>query len=244
MKDEVKYIIKMIKREIPEIAILSLIGSYKFGGSAGDIDIFLILAEEEENEDEIFRKMDVLIEILDGASEDNVLISHFNITKILSAEAYKECYKKDISQVHLLFYPTVKEFITWENPWVVKSICEDAINNLICGDRNILLRILDENRNKLSLESLYSFTLERLLNSFVFIPNPVNAVTNFEIKMVNYCLKNIERITGEAKIPNEAKEKIKKEVEEIKILNELKNSSRVEVRKNVLKLLSEVSRFI
>lgn len=202
-----------LKKSSLRINLFSIVGSKSIGKETGDLDFFIILGQNNEEEEIIFDRYTELLEILDNINtefqEEGILVSFFptfrleEVTRKLTE--VKENSQDEKILVHLLIYPTKETFKKWEKPMVARNMAKEA--ELIIGDKNELISVVEKidvppRKERLNyLENLLYETIQYVKLGTI----PEDTVRKEGLQKLQYITKYtaIEYISDEEETPDE-----------------------------------------
>jgi len=193
-----KEIVKKIRLAVSDHLLLVLTTDHL--NSSHDVDLFIILNNSPPDDPYNMRAYFKLVEVLKQTVSEiekkyNVHIVDFSTFRIeeYHVNLFESFFNQKVRRLHLMIYPTLRQFLLWENPSIILSIC--TYYSLLYGDESIINKI-KENIEPSPLEEriqpLISLLFETYRNIKIkkTVSSQVYKVLLAEgIKKLEYCLK-------------------------------------------------------
>lgn len=165
-----------------------------------DIDLFIILDNPPKNDPYNIKSYIKVVEAIKTVEKEIWEETEFHIIDFSTIRIEEYHCKKAVFineekkfNLHLLIYPTVDHFLTWENPSVILSICK--YHNLLYGDKDTLQNLIKRikiNSFEERIQPLISLLFETYRNIiyYVEVPKELDGILMSEgINKLKYILK-------------------------------------------------------
>ena len=135
---------EITQKEFCGVSLVSFLGSESENNITefSDLDVLIILdnppPDDPTNSRSYFRLVSILKDIQERFNKKGIHFCIFpthRVEEFTRKFAYVE-YASKHSLIHLLVYPSLKSFVSWELPNIVESIC--ATGEIIFGNKSIL----------------------------------------------------------------------------------------------------------
>jgi predicted nucleotidyltransferase len=179
--------------KMPQVVLLAKLGSWVRAERTenSDYDLLLVCSDTPA----YLRSVQVIAEVQQRLLlETGVVIAAFPSFRI--EELHRALVKKPCCLVHLLIYPSLNDFLSWERSDVLRSICASA--QVVVGDNELVTSIannLPSIGEKVLIEDLSSL----LYNSFVYLVSGQLAEEDLSIRegfhKLQYCVRHLTALS-------------------------------------------------